>query len=183
MTVFRFTSEFSGTQQAVNVWHVKTAGSANSTDANQAITAVDAIYEAIKTFLAPGTWLHGQRVITLDETPNRVISASVLSTVTTGATHAPAQAAQVVSYTTAFIGKSFTGRSYFGPLANTALDGNGFDTNASLRSALATPLAGITAPLAGGAQFCVWSEKLGIGTPIFGANAKVGITTQRRRLT
>lgn len=183
MTVFRFSSEFSGTQQAVLVWHVQTAGSATSTDANQAITAVDNVFEAIKTFMAAGTWIHGQRVITLDETPNRQIVASALSTVTTGASNAPRQACQVMSWSTAFIGKSFNGRSYFGPLSQTALDSNGLDTSASLRTALATAAANITAPLAGGAQFCVWSQKLGIGTPIFGGNARTGIKTQRRRLT
>jgi len=183
VTVFRFTSEFDGTQEAVNVWHVVTGSPADSTDADEAIVRVDAFFEAIKVFMRPGIWTHGNRVTTLDETPNRLIAASSLTTTTTGTTNAPASVAAGITWLTDFIGKSFSGRSFIGPLANGGVASDGLNINSSFRTALLSAAEDLVDPLTSGGRFCVWSEKLEVGTPITGWNVRSGIRTQRRRLT
>lgn len=183
MTVFRFTSEFDAAQEAVNVWHVKTTSPADSTDADEAIARVDAFYEAFKTSMAPGIWTHGNRVITVDETPGRQIAASSLTTTTTGSARAVASACAGVTWLTDFIGKSYSGRSFLGPLAAIAVQADGLNISTSLRTTLQTAATALIAPLTSGGVFCVWSPKLGEGTPITGHNVRAGIRTQRRRLT
>ena len=183
MTVFRFTAESSATAQAVNVWHVKTPGSATSTDANQAIVAVKAFYEAIKAFMAPDIWTIGSRVITLDETPNRLISATVLTSTMTGTSRAAAQVAAGITWHTAFIGKSFTGRSFIGPLSNGGVNTDGATITSAFLAALTTGAANITPTLTGGGEFCVWSDKLDSAEEITQAQIRTGLRTQRRRLT
>lgn len=183
MTVFRFTSEAGFTQQAVNVWHVVTGSPADSTDADEAIVRVDAFFEAIKAFMKPGLWTHGNRVITLDETPNRLIPASSLTTTTTGTTNAPASVAAGITWLTDFIGKSYSGRSFIGPLSNGGVESNGLDISSTFRTALLAAAEDLVDPLTSGGRFCVWSEKLQVGTPITGWNVRTGIRTQKRRLT
>lgn len=183
MAVIRFTSEFSAAQEAVNVWHFDCHGAASTTLANEAITKVDTFYEAIKALLAPGTWNHGQRVTTVDLTPNVVVPATPLTTTATGSNNAPRQAAAGVSWQTAFIGKSYRGRSYLGPVTTSMLDSGGLAIGSAALAIIVAALPAMYAPTAGGAVLAVWSPTLQTANDVVGATAHSGLRTQRRRLT
>lgn len=183
MGVFRFTSEFNGSQQAVNVWHFMTAGAPSTTDADQAIDAVDAFFTSLTAFMAPGSWVHGSRVTTVDETPNRVVPATSEATTTTGTSNAARQVAAGITWNTAFIGRSYTGRTYVGPLSNGAINTDGLTITTGFATALTSAAAALYAPTASGAALCVWSEKLQAGSDVVGAVIRSGLRTQRRRLT
>jgi hypothetical protein len=183
VAVFRFTSEYSGAQEAVNVWHFMTAGAPTTTQANEAIQAVDAFFTAIPTFLAAGTWNHGQRVTTVDQTPNFVVAATPQTSPGTGGSPAPRQVAAGVSWNTAFIGRSFRGRNYIGPLSSSALHTDGLTLVAALQTALVTAATALMAPTTNGAQLCVWSETLQQGNAVIASVVRSGYRTQRRRLT
>jgi len=133
--------------------------------------------------MAPDIWTIGSRVITLDETPNRLISATVLTSTMTGTSRAAAQVAAGITWHTAFIGKSFTGRSYVGPLSNGGINSDGLTITSAFLTALTTAAGNITPALTGGGEFCVWSEKLQAAQEISQAQMRTGLRTQRRRLT
>lgn len=183
MAVFRFTSEFSAATEAVNVWHFMTAGAPTTTQANEAIQAVDAFFTAIPTHMTAGTWNHGQRVTTVDQTPNFVIAATPQTTTTTGGSAAPQQVAAGVSWNTAFIGRSFRGRTFVGPIAQGSVAAGGLAISAPFITALQAAATALMAPTAAGAQLCVWSEALSQGNAVVGNVVRSGLRTQRRRLT
>lgn len=183
MAVIRFTSEFSSSQECVNVWHFDCHGAASTTLANEAITKVDTFFETIKAILAPGTINHGLRVTTVDLTPNVVVPATNLVTTTTGSNNATRSAACGVTWQSAFIGKSYRGRSYIGPLTSSAMDSNGLDVGSSAVSLISGAATTLFAPTAGGAVLTVWSQKLKVANDVVGQVTHSGIRTQRRRLT
>jgi len=183
VAVFRFTSEFSGVQQAVNVWHFITAGAPTTAQANEAIMAVDAFFTAFPSSMAAGTWTHGSRVTTVDQTPNFVIPATVQTTTTTGSTPSVLSAAAGITWQTPFIGRSYRGRSFIGPLAGVSVASGGFQVTTSFQTTLQTAANALFVPTASGATLCVWSEKLAIGNAVTSALARLGLHTQRRRLT
>lgn len=182
MAVIRFTSEFSGSRQAVNVWHFSVSTPSTSL-ANEAISAVDAFFEAIKTFMAPGTWNHGARVTTVDLTPNIVVPATPLTTTTNGVATAALQVAAGVSWQSAFIGKSYRGRTYLGPIADATIENTGATITSAFQTAILTASNTLRTPTTGGAQLVVWSEKLGQGNAVVGSSVPNALRTQRRRLT
>lgn len=183
MTIIRFASEFSGTQQAVNVWHFDCGGAATTSLANECIVKVDTFLEAIKAFLAAGTYTTGSRVVTVDQTPNAVVAATALTCVSSGVGNAPRQVAAGVSWRTAFIGRSFRGRNYIGPLASGAVASDGLNLNSTFASDLLTAAGNLRTVTTGGAQLCVWSERLQAANVVTGAAVPLSLRTQRRRLT
>lgn len=181
---FRFTSASSVSSAAVNVWSYQVPGGAvSTTQANEAIQQVDAFFEAIKVYLAPATWTHGARVTTLGILPPTLIAATALTTVTTGTTQAPRQAAATFTMNTQFLGKSYRGRKYIGPLSNGALSSTGDVLDPTFVAALQTNINPFLTPTAAGAQLAVFSEKLNVGQAVTGIIARSPIRTQRRRLT
>lgn len=183
MAVIRFTSEFSAAPQSVNVWHFDCHGAATTSLANECITKVDTFYEAIKALLAPGTWTHGQRVITVDQLPNVVVPATALTTTTTAVSNAPFSVCCGVTWTTAFIGKSYRGRTYLGPMGGVTQGSDGLSITSSAVSTIATATVALYTATAGGAVLTVWSQKLQVANDVTGSATHSGIRTQRRRLT
>lgn len=180
--VMRITSESSNAAQAVNVWHFLCPGAASTTLANEAITKIDTFFEAIKSHLAADTWTHGRRVTTVNLLPNVVVPATPLTTVGTGTNRGPQNCCCGISFTTAFIGKSYRGRAYLGPLSQLAIGTTGNQLSASLISDVATAGTALRTATAGGAQLAVWSEKLQVANAVVGHSVGGGILTQRRRL-
>lgn len=183
MSVIRFTSEFSGTYEAVNVWHFLTPTPATTTHANEAIDAVDTFFSAFPTYMRAGTWTHGNRVVTVDNTPNFVIPASPESTTTTGSSPAPNQVAAGITWQTDFIGKSYRGRSYIGPLSLLGLESDGQTIKTAFAVALGSAANALMAPTASGTQLCVWSPTGLFGNLVTSNIVRLGYRTQRRRLT
>lgn len=181
--VIRFTTESSLVSQAVNVWHFNCDGAASTTLANECITKVDAFFEAIKSHMAPAVLTHGSRVTTVDLLPNVVVPATPLTTTTTGTNAGPYNVCAGVTWNTDFIGKSYRGRTYLGPLSQLAIGTSGTSIGASPVSDISTAATTLMAPTTGGATLCVWSEKLQTSNNVTGNVAHSGIRTQRRRLT
>lgn len=183
MSIIRFTSEFSGSYQAVNVWHFLTPTPATTTHANEAIDAVDAFFTAFPTYMRAGTWTHGTRVVTVDNEPNFVVAATPETTTTTGSSPAPNQVAAGITWQTDFIGKSYRGRTYIGPLSMLGLNSDGQTLTTPFATALGTAANTLMAPLASGTQLCVWSPTGQFGNLVTSNIVRLGYRTQRRRLT
>jgi hypothetical protein len=181
--VMRITSESSNPAQAVNVWHFICPGAASTTLANEAITKIDTFFEAIKAHLAPDTWTHGRRVTTVNLTPNIVVPATSQTTLGTGTNRGPQQVAIVLSWQTAFIGKSYSGRSYIGPLSQLAIGTTGNTPSGSALSDIATNATALRTATTGGAQLAVWSEKLQVANACTSHSVTNLLRTQRRRVT
>lgn len=181
--VMRITSESSLGAQAVNVWHFLCPGAASTTLANECITKLDTFYEAIKSHLAADTWTHGRRVTTVNLNPNIVVSATSLTTTGTGTNRGPQNCAVGISFTTAFIGRSYRGRAFLGPLSQLAIGTSGNQISASCISDVATAGTALRTATAGGAQLCVWSVKLQTANVVNGHSVPGDIRTQRRRIS
>lgn len=183
VAVMRITSESSNAAEAVNVWHFRCPSAASTTLADEAIAKLDTFFEAIKAHLAPDTWTHGRRVTTVDQVPNVVIPATSLTTLGTGTNRGPQQVAIVLSWQTAFIGRSYRGRSYIGPLSQLAIGTSGNAPSASALSDIATNATALRTATAGGAQLCIWSPTLQTANVCSGHSVTNLLRTQRRRVT
>lgn len=182
MPIVRIAAESTIAFGSVNVWHWDLPGVAETTEVNAAITALDTFYEAIKTHLQPAVITAGTRVVTVDESPNRVIAGTPLSTTTTGTDNAPRQAAVVCKLLTPFIGKSYSGRVYLGPLYKSAIATDGRQVSSGTISTVQTALTTLVGTTTSGIQLVVWSRKLNAATPVTGSAVNGVIGTQRGRL-
>ncbi len=178
----RITSEATWANQAVNVFHFRHADAFTTSLANECITKIDTFYEAIKAFMRPLTWTHGNRVVTVDQEPNRVIAATPLTTTMTGTTNEVASAAACVSWVTQFIGREYRGRNYFGPLSGGATLSDGLQLDATFISTLLTAANALRTATAGGAQLAIYSRKLNTSEFVTGGSVRGGIKSQRGRL-
>lgn len=183
MTIIRFTSEFSGAYEAVNVWHFLCPTPVTVSDANECIVAVDDFYSAFPTYMRAGTWTHGTRVTTVEETPDFVVGATAQTTTTTGSSPAPNQVAAGITWQTDFIGKSYRGRSYIGPLSLLGLETDGQTIKTAFATALGTAADALMAITAGGSQLCVYSPTGHFANVVTSNIVRLGYRTQRRRLT
>ena len=183
MAIIRFTSEFSGAYEAVNVWHFLTPTPAVQADADECIVAVDDFFSAFPTYMRAGTWTHGSRVTTVDSTPNFVVPSTPQTTTTTGSSPAPNQVCAGITWQTDFIGKSYRGRTYIGPLSLLGLETDGQTIKTAFSTALHTAALALRALTPGGSQLCVWSPTGLFGNVVTGHVVRTGYRTQRRRLT
>lgn len=167
---------------AINVWH------AFVTDTTAAIVqkVVDAQRDfyttAASLFPTSVTITIGTSVQLITATPPLILGPTprvVAGTGTGGAS--AAQLAEVVSWRTAFAGRSFRGRTYLGPIAVSALTGGILSTpvTTACQNAANAYVAASTADPDWIAS--VWSEKLQTGSDITSAVANSKVETQRRR--
>jgi hypothetical protein len=169
---------------AANVFNV--GNDALLTDAN-----VTSILNHLKTFLAAqttyayGTWSIGQRV--LEFRPGvalpRIVAAAPVVQALGQSTILPTQLAAVVSWRTAFAGKSYRGRTFLGPFNNTVLSANNlhptFVTNMSTAATnLIANIKLVTNPAWG---LVVHSDKLSEDTPVTTAAIDSRVDTLRSR--
>lgn len=181
--VIRVTAESSLATLSANVWHWIIPNSAPVTEANNAVDALDTFYTAIATHLATQTFTIGQRVVTVDQSPNQVISPTVETAAGTGGTPEVLSAAAVLRLSSNFVGGSFRGRVFLGPLASNVVTSAGNVITSTTVTAVTAAAATLMGTTTGGIQLAVWSRRLNQATPITGVSCSSRVGTQRRRLT
>lgn len=184
MAIVRITAESTTIPSlVVNVFHFSVDDPIVTSEVQECVDQLDAFYEAIKGIIYGSVIRCGSRVVTVGPPPNQVISVTPRDTTTTGSSPAPYSASAGVTWRTANIGKSYTGRSYLGPLALAALGGDGLTVASSAVTIVQNAANNLLLPTANGGQLVVWSPTLGVATDVTGAQARPGLRTQRRRLT
>lgn len=181
--IIRVTAESNNATESVNVWHFQIPNSAPITEANAAVAALDAFYTTINAVLAPDTWTIGQRVVTVDQSPNLLIGATTQTASGGGAARAPQQVCIVGTLGSSVIGGSRRGRVYLGPLAVAALDTTGRGPTSSAITTVSGALATLMAASGSGIDLVVWSRKLLAATIVTSVTVNPVLGTQRRRLT
>jgi hypothetical protein len=181
--IVRITTEASAATEAVNVWHYRIPEVDDLDEVNEAVVQLDTFYEAIKGLLRAFTWTTGRRVVTVDQTPNRIIFPTVGTVTGTASSAAPAQVSFCLRLTTATVGRSFQGRVYLGPVGDTGILTGGFELTSGAQTTINAAAAALLTPTASGSQLVVYSRKLGTGATVTGVGVNAGLATQRGRLT
>ena len=180
--VVRVTVESSLATEAVNTTHWRIPESAPTTEVNGIIGALDAFYEAVKTYLYGMTLTTGARVVTVDQNPNRLIPSTPLTCTPSGGTPAPFQAAVVCGLYATEIGPRYRGRFYLGPLLVGAIGTTGTAPSAAATTTIQTALTTLAAFSTNGVQMVVWSRKFQTYEEVATAVVSQTLGTQRRRL-
>lgn len=109
---------------AANIYHVSNGG-ATDTGIATVLTALKTFYDACAAFFTTSTTITiGASVRDVSVTPNRIVAATPVTSVgSSTAEILPANAALVVTWRTAFAGRSFRGRTYLGPSNETMNNG------------------------------------------------------------
>ncbi len=185
---YRITCEGQGSGvsgKAVNIFHVTSGTSATLSDSQltNVLTDLKLLYTAFGTYTTI-TWSIGSRILELlpDGSPPVIRNVAALSQAPGVGTVMPAQLAAVVSWRTAFAGPSFRGRTFLGPLGNTAI------TAGSLNSAFLTAVNPAAAAVitnmpahANGGGLCVRSGVRQVDTLVTAANVNSKVDTLRKR--
>jgi hypothetical protein len=165
-----------GRRPAYNIWHMQNT-SENLADAQAATDLVRDFYTgAAGHFQNTATITIGTQVASVD-LPTNVIYPVTPRTVVggTAGTAAPYQLANVVSLRTPFVGRSFRGRIYLGPLAASAIN------DPTMNGALVTAAQTAINTLVASGKLVVYSEKIPAATVVTSALVNANIETQRRR--
>jgi hypothetical protein len=139
MPVFRVPATITypqGGSPGVNVWSVRTTeGSVVIDELDSALTALQAFYNSLSAYLAPSTQVVigpdiMDRESSVDQTrPSRTIGSTVSS-----GTAAPVLQL-VISWRTELRARRGMGRTFFGPLASVAVEGDGTPNTTFLNAA------------------------------------------------
>lgn len=179
--------------QTVNVWHL-TSDTNAIPDVQKGITALVAFYDALKAESYGGNaWNIGASVTRIDVKPPTFMATTPGSSLPTGTLpFFPAQVAWVISWKTIFAGRSYRGRTYFGPLVASACDTAGFATATAtthVNSAIAA-IVNFNNTNGPGLMFGVYSTETGgairptpVNTPIVTGSFNGAPRTQRRRVS
>lgn len=210
MIWFDARSAIAGANQAVNTWHVGTAGSGfDVTSTNAVLAAVKPFYDAYAAYRQTGTtFLIGSRVLVHDTanwikptfdsngkkltdgrwaTPPTIIGAtSVSSTSGSGGGLVPPQLAHCIGWRTAQAGRNARGRTYLGNLASTAMaSGNILGAFVVSQNTAATNLIAavkaVTVAGGGTAYLGVWSPTRGELREILTGSGDSTFDTMRSR--
>jgi hypothetical protein len=202
-------SAISGSNLAVNTWHVQTSGGLSNAEVSSIIVPFQAFYNAIAAYRATSTSvLIGSRVLIGDvanwhkpvgrpgdsgytaghwDPPETILGGSPLnSTNGSGGTVLPSQLASVVSWRTATAGRMGRGRTYLGNLGAAAMNGSTitgtFVTAAT--SAATTLISAVSAivPTSGPIKLCVWSPTSGVTREILTGAMDGTFDTMRSRV-
>lgn len=183
MAIVRVTAESSFSVGAVNVFHFSVDDPIVTSEVQECVDQLDAFYEAIKALIPGSTITCGSRVVTVGPPPNQVVPVTAKTTTCTGANMAPFQVAAGITWRTNNIGKSYTGRTFIGPVTSSMLDSGGLAIGSSARTIIQDAADDLLLPTANGGQLVVWSPTLGVATDVTSAEARQPLRTQRRRLT
>jgi hypothetical protein len=202
-------STVSGTNVAVNTWHVYTQGQPLVSEMNTVLGAFKAFYDSLAAYRPTGsTVVTGSRVLyflenwwtkpTFDANHKLLTkgffntepviqgATPVTSTAGTGGTQIPPQLASVVSWRTATSGRSGRGRTYLGNLAAAAQQVNivaaAFVTAAN--TAATTLISAVNGIQSAGfpSQLCVWSPTKGGVRQILSGSMDGTFDTMRSRV-
>lgn len=188
----RITAHWSlgGSNSAVNTWHFSADGagiifgptqSDIENQADAAIQQLKTMYNAVAVAGLAGAWIIGD-VVTEHQTgqpPKYVNATSATSTVSPGTLDAY-QLAGVTSWKTGLAGRSYRGRTFWGPLKSSAFSkpdlSSGWVTsvNAATAAFLAAPTGGDLVP-------CVYSPTLDQTTAIVSGLTSTACRTMRSR--
>ena len=121
-------------------------------------------------------------MVTVDQTPNTVISATSRQVVTTGTGTEGLALSAVLSLSSGLVGPRYRGRAYLGPIAGAVLDADGRTINSTHRttfisSAATELLTNLTA-----ADLVVYSRKFNTAAVVTGVGMDVIAGIQRRRM-
>lgn len=182
MSIIRVAVESSLATEAVNVWHFEIADVAPVTEAQGAVDALEDFYDAIKTYLVAGVLTIGDRVVTVDQTPNTVIAATSRSVTTSGATTTALSVAPVLKLITPFVGPRYRGRVFLGPVEDAFLNSDGrtlgnTPRTLAISSAVTHLLTNLTT-----ADLVVYSRKFNTAQTVTGFGMDTIAGTQRRRM-
>jgi hypothetical protein len=176
-----------GSGPYVNVYHVHTVDTAINTAS--VATAFKNFYTAIATIYPTTiTWSVPDKITHLVDPPDILPVSSTAVPGSSGATSDPPQIAMVVTWRTAFAGRSFRGRTYLGPLHSASTAGGSFGS--SMHDPVQTAATALIAAILGipGHFMSVLSrfhdkEKRPVPIPFAIGSATVRTTayTQRRR--
>lgn len=167
---------------AYNVWHVLCT--------TPTLAEIQAAVDAIRDFYATASTVFpttcsitiGTSVIEISALPPVIWGPTPRVVAGGGGSPAqPAQLANVVSWRTAFAGRSYRGRTYLGPLGAGAVTGNVMTTavNTATQNAANALIAASVA--ASNWELIVYSHKLLGGAPVISGVSNTKIETQRRR--
>jgi hypothetical protein len=167
---------------AYNIWHVDVVDDTGA-EVQAAIDAIRDFYTTSSaTFPTVTNITIGTSVINISTTPPRILGPTPRVVAGTGGgTAQPAQLANVVSWRTAFAGRSFRGRTYLGPLGAGAITGNIMTAAVSTATQNAANALIAASNAAGAWNLQVYSVKLNTATPIISGVVNTKVETQRRR--
>jgi len=182
--VMRITATISGgiPRTAYNIWHVLCNGPSLS-EVQGAVDAIRDFYTTAQS-LFPNTCqiVIGTSVVEITAVPQVIWGPTPRTVAGGGGTAAqPAQLANVVSWRTAYAGRSFRGRTYLGPLGSSALTNNVISTGVNTAVTNATNALVAASVAASGWDLVVWSEKLQSSNPVISGVTNSKVETQRRR--
>lgn len=169
-----------------NIFHVDGPDPASAADAADLVTPFKTFYTSIKAYYGNDINIYiFDRVLTVDTPPQIVTPAEEIVEGTDATGHAAPQVAAVVSWATAFAGAAYRGRTYLGPLSDSAVAGNG-----QIATAVASTMGDAASQLmsdlnaAGGEspyRLGVYSRVHETFTPYSSATVHPVSRTQRRR--
>lgn len=168
-----------------NSYHLFTNGGDETTGANQAITALQAMYAAVAgAYHTSVTWRIGDNVRSVDESPAQQVPTTPLTGAgTASGNQDPRQAAAIVTWLTGLVGKSRRGRTYFGPLISGVVDVDGLGPTSTWQTNFQNAADGLLAASVPQGIWVVWSPTLSVNTAISSALARPYLGTVRGRLT
>lgn len=182
MPVIRVTAESSLATAAVNVFHFEIAGVSPVTEAQGAVDALEDYYTAIKGLLVAGTITIGDRVVTVDQTPNTVVASISRQVITTGTGTEALAASAVLSLSTGLVGPRYRGRVFHGPLAGAVLTTDGRTLDSTHRTTFISSAATELLTNLTTADLVVYSRKFNTAEVVTGIGMDVIAGIQRRRM-
>lgn len=186
---YRITCESSGASvsgKAINIFHV-TAGS----DTTLPLSTINGILTDIKAFYTPAAtymttnWTIGSRV--LEYLPNGdapvIIGATPQVQGMSGSQAMPPQLAAVVSWRTPKAGPSFRGRTFMGPLNQTAFSATSLSGTftGAMNTAATTLITALQARIGGNGGLVIRSTVKQLDTPVVSATMNSKVDTLRKR--
>lgn len=180
--VVRITAESSLSTQSVNVWHYRIPNISPTAEVDECIDQLDTFYTAIATYLTAGTYLIGQHVVTVDQSPNVIIPGTSETSVTSGTGTQVLSAAAVLTIGSLIVGGSHRGRKYLGPLETAAVQSNGRLLDGTSRAAMISAAGALLLATTSGCTMGVYSRKNNSFTVASSVGMRDTVGTQRRRL-
>jgi hypothetical protein len=181
--VVRVPVESSLATGSVNVWHWIIPNSSPVTEVSGICTALDTFYTACATVFSVQTFTIGNRCVTVDQSPNLIISATTQTATGSGAGQAQLSTCFVAQLGSNVVGGSHRGRVYLGPLNSSAVQSDGRTPTVAQSNTVVSALATLMGFTTNGVQLAVWSRKLLAAQPVTSVGVRPLIGVQRRRLS
>jgi len=180
--VVRVAAESSLASGAVNIWHYRCPNIDLDDEVGEVLDALKGFYDGLATWLVAQTWTIGERVVTVDLSPNLVSAAAPRTSTSTGTGEEALSVAGVLQLKTYVVGGSFRGRKYIGPLEDGVVATGGRQIGSTTRAAIITEASDLLIPTAAGCQLVIWSKTLNQATTVAGVSCASVLGSVRKRL-